>query len=349
MKKLDEKFDQFRKEFRDEQEKVATSAARKARQEPRYKFKKKAHEEQSQVNEKVDEAIKEAESELQTGGSSSAPSAGNIKAALESLKQGRLLLAERQKLIKIADRSELGWAVVSEYTADELADDSDDEKRMEKAEKAAERKAARKRKAVPASDRTKAARRSVVHDMQPRLSVPFANHQVIRRVPIQSSTPKQLGPCYSCGQMGHLKHYCPKLSVPSSSNKTIWYPSHKVLSGTESDMVDIGVLVDYVCSGGIPALNQSESPSEVLSEGESHVQSCGVQTLGAADQLSHQQDARACHCLSMVYNTTLRKKVKVFDSKKANQSFSLPLIKVTCCWSSQRTCALSWYNCAGAL
>ena len=46
------------------------------------------------MNEKVDEAIKEAESELQTGGSSSTPSAGNIKAALESLKQGRLLLAE---------------------------------------------------------------------------------------------------------------------------------------------------------------------------------------------------------------------------------------------------------------
>ena len=92
MKKLDDKFDQFRKEFREEQEKVATTAARKARQEPRYTFKKKSHEEQSKVNEKVDEAIKEAESELQTGDSSSTPSAGNIKAALESLKQGRLLV-----------------------------------------------------------------------------------------------------------------------------------------------------------------------------------------------------------------------------------------------------------------
>ena len=40
MKKLDEKFDQFRKEFRDEQEKVATSAARKVRQELLYIFKK---------------------------------------------------------------------------------------------------------------------------------------------------------------------------------------------------------------------------------------------------------------------------------------------------------------------
>ena len=65
------------------------------------------------------------------------------------------LLAERQKLIKIADRSEYGWGVVAEYTADELADDSDDEKRLEKAEKAAERKAAkRKRKRAESSVKT---------------------------------------------------------------------------------------------------------------------------------------------------------------------------------------------------
>ena len=62
------------------------------------------------------------------------------------------LLAERQKLIKIADRSEYGWGVVAEYTADELADGSDDEKRLEKAEKATERKALKyKRKRVEPS------------------------------------------------------------------------------------------------------------------------------------------------------------------------------------------------------
>lgn len=58
------------------------------------------------------------------------------------------LLAERQKLIKIADRSEYGWGVIVEYTAD-------DEKRLEKAEKAAERKAAkRKRKRAESSVKT---------------------------------------------------------------------------------------------------------------------------------------------------------------------------------------------------
>ena len=72
--------------------------------------------------------------------------ASAVKKAKDALARGRKLLAERQKLIKIADRSDLGWAVVSEYTADELADDSDDEKRLEKAEKMAERKASRRRR-----------------------------------------------------------------------------------------------------------------------------------------------------------------------------------------------------------
>ena len=52
--------------------------------------------------------------------------------------------------------------------------------------------------------------------------------------------------------------------------------------------------------GGIPALNQSEAPSEVLSEGESRVQSCGVQALGAADQLSHQQGT-SVHVHGMIH------------------------------------------------
>ena len=62
-----------------------------------------------------------------------------------ALKEGETLLAKRQRLIKIADRSSNGWSVVAEYAADELAEDSEDEKRLEKAEKAAERKAGLKR------------------------------------------------------------------------------------------------------------------------------------------------------------------------------------------------------------
>ena len=41
----------------------------------------------------------------------------------------------RQKLIRLADRSELGWRVVQHYVADPIADDADDEKRIKRATK----------------------------------------------------------------------------------------------------------------------------------------------------------------------------------------------------------------------
>ena len=52
--------------------------------------------------------------------------------AQQAIEKGKQLLVHRQKLIRIADRSELGWMVVDEYEEDELADDSGDEKRIEK-------------------------------------------------------------------------------------------------------------------------------------------------------------------------------------------------------------------------
>ena len=49
--------------------------------------------------------------------------------AKEALKEGEKLLTARQKLIRIADRSEYGWSTVAEYEEDELADGSDDGKK----------------------------------------------------------------------------------------------------------------------------------------------------------------------------------------------------------------------------
>ena len=54
----------------------------------------------------------------------------------------------REKLIKMADRSELGWRVVQHYLADPIADSVDDEKRIKNATKsaAAELKAVQEKK-----------------------------------------------------------------------------------------------------------------------------------------------------------------------------------------------------------
>ena len=54
--------------------------------------------------------------------------------------EGLDLLSNRQKVIRLADSSDLGWSVVKEYQANLLASDSEDEKRMMRAEARASRK-----------------------------------------------------------------------------------------------------------------------------------------------------------------------------------------------------------------
>ena len=76
--------------------------------------------------------VQDALSDLERGGSE--------ETAIFSLRKAVEMLERRMRLIKMADRSEYGWAVVAEYEADELAVDSDDEKRIYRAEKEAEKK-----------------------------------------------------------------------------------------------------------------------------------------------------------------------------------------------------------------
>jgi uncharacterized protein YeaO (DUF488 family) len=96
-------------------------------------FKKKMHEKQYHFNEEVSLKLEAAAASL----SEIPPAMEKAKAQLE---EGLKLVCERQKLIRLADRSEHGWATVEEYLEDELADNSDDEKRMQKAEFRAGRK-----------------------------------------------------------------------------------------------------------------------------------------------------------------------------------------------------------------
>ena len=49
-------------------------------------------------------------------------------------------LKRRQKIIKLADKSEAGWLAVKEYQTEELASDSEDEKRIRKAQERALKK-----------------------------------------------------------------------------------------------------------------------------------------------------------------------------------------------------------------
>ena len=66
--------------------------------------------------------------------------AESVKRAKTSVQEGKSLIQQRQKMLKLADSSELGWKVVTEYQTNPLASDSDDERKIYKAEVGAERK-----------------------------------------------------------------------------------------------------------------------------------------------------------------------------------------------------------------
>ena len=144
---MEHRFAEFWDEVRKGQEDAASKALKRAKYEKPYIYRRKSNEEQSIFNSCLDETVAEAETELTAASSNTTLSSTTaIARARECLQRGWQLLAERQKLIRIADWLEHGWGVVVEYTADELADDSGDEKWFVKAERAAEHKAVKRKK-----------------------------------------------------------------------------------------------------------------------------------------------------------------------------------------------------------
>ena len=100
-----------------------------------------------------------------------------VEKARNVLQEGEELIAQRQKLIRIADRSEHGWATVEEYVDDELADHSEDEKRLLKAD-------------VRAAKRLKTSKEKAKKQLVARSRLPF---QAQYRPQIQTGAPMYIG------------------------------------------------------------------------------------------------------------------------------------------------------------
>ena len=101
----------------------------------------KGHEHQYKFNCGVEEAISSTRTELMKMKPSTPEDKEALKKVETSLEDGMKQLATRQKHIKIADRSDHGWATVSHYLEDPLASGPDDEKRLDRAESDAEKDA----------------------------------------------------------------------------------------------------------------------------------------------------------------------------------------------------------------
>ena len=195
------------------QEDATQCLAKKIRREKVPEFRKKGHEKQFHFIEEIKERVETATDLLSKVKPASDRDAATLKAAAEELEEGTKALLTRQKLIKMADRSELGWQVVEAYESDELASGEEDAKRIEKAEKAAEQKAERRRKkATLKGARSRPPQRGsqpIRDTATPGPSRPFVPAMAPSpTLPPQKRIP---GPCFQWLEMGHLKGSCPKL------------------------------------------------------------------------------------------------------------------------------------------
>ncbi|VDI63463.1 Hypothetical predicted protein [Mytilus galloprovincialis] len=158
-----------------------------------YKFQRKSCEDQFKFNRKLSVLLKEADASLE----SRDPSASLAK---QKISEGIQLIRYRQKLVKMADSSEMGWKVVQEYTANPLADDSEDDRKILRAQTRAERKTksekAKKKRPTPYSRPTSTATSS------------DANGKASGRP----------GVCYNCYKPGHWKFECPEKKRKLSTN-----------------------------------------------------------------------------------------------------------------------------------
>lgn len=166
-------------------------------------FKRKSNEEQYKYNTKVSIALEETEQLLDMD---------KIEDSSRKIAEVKALIAHRQKIIRLADSSELGWRLVNEYETNPLASDSDDEKRMYKAEARANRKL----KAEKAK-KTRGARSWPYR--KPAAAPGNPAHAQAAPVAAQQH-PRRPGLCFACGKPGHWRGAA-ECTANSSNNKVL--------------------------------------------------------------------------------------------------------------------------------
>ena len=220
LERVDAKLQDIKRSISEDQEDCVRSVVKKFKEDHSVKWKKVGNEKQFNFNESVEAKFDSAISALEKK---------KLDKAKKELEEGKKLLSERQKLIKLADRSECGWATVSAYVTDDLADTPDDERRISKAEKSAKKALESKR------EKSRAKSGSSNYKSNNASSSSFVSHPrygaddafksfrhpfQFRQAAFLPRAQFRKGTCFACGSEGHWRNNCPNLVTSSRSDKS---------------------------------------------------------------------------------------------------------------------------------
>ena len=120
-------------------------------------------------------------------------------------------LGKRNKLIRLAERSEAGWRAVEEYIAIEDVPDSDDDRKMRQAEQRAIRKKEAKKRPprVYNNPVTGPVQRQYYEQQKGPNFRPYRQNQLGFKTGFQQFQNSSRFSCHFCGQPGHWKAACP--------------------------------------------------------------------------------------------------------------------------------------------
>jgi len=203
-RKLEEDFAKAQEDFTRAQEDATERAIKRAKRERPLEFKNKGHREQFSFNSEVADHVDAAARKLQKLTPAGEKERKVIEEALEELKEGTDVIAERQKHIRIADQSPNHWRTVEAYKKALLTGSEEEDA----AEKLAEQDALQEKQRASITAKPKMPLAvTPFPPVPPQWPVPPPNGPP--PPPLMSTRP-MIGPCFQCGMMGHLKRHCPR-------------------------------------------------------------------------------------------------------------------------------------------
>ena len=139
------KFSELKRDFREETEWNNERVRKKVRSDNSLAFNSAGNKKQYNFNTEIIDILDATKRAIELRSASK---------GIDFIQEAQDKLKHRNKIIRIADNSSLGWTVVAEYEKNDVASDSDDDKKIGRAEDRARSKVERAKRARESSNQT---------------------------------------------------------------------------------------------------------------------------------------------------------------------------------------------------